>query len=613
MAAPKITEAVIRAAATERSFQRGLELFRHGAIRRAAIQGNALSGDCAGTQAPSYRVRAELDGGGLRSATCACPFDLGGYCKHVVALLLTYVHAPGQFVTRKEPAELLAELGREQLLALVTKLLQRQPDLYEWVEAEIAAPATPGPGKKQASKRKKVDAAIYRRRVRSIMHSLDHMRPSEAYWHVGGLAAELRGVQQTAMEFLNAGDAETALAVLLALLEESHDGFDYIDDSNGELGDFLSGIGEVLAEVILSMELDEERREDLMNDLDDLHEKLSDYGVEGLSVAIAAAKYGWDDPPAGEQKGEQIWLASAGEEGEDEWGEEWDEEALTLSAYDPGGLFRYSGDPEDALTRARLNVLERQGRVDDYLRLCLKAGAHLRYALKLSALGHTQDAIAHALKHFTMADEALSLAQELRETGHLDEAVRLGERGLQLGGRKAALGAWLGPIEEAQGRASQALAAWLAAFGESPSLALYQTVKRLAGREWGEMQPGLMTTLEKNWDKQPLVEVLLSEQQWDAAIKVADRKDAYYNIIATVADALIAQRPEWVISASRKQAEDLIARTQSKHYPAAADWLRKAKAAYAQLGRTEEWRQYLQGLKEQYKRRPALQAQLMGL
>jgi uncharacterized Zn finger protein len=57
----------------------------------------------------------------------------------------------------------------------------------------------------------------------------------------------------------------------------------------------------------------------------------------------------------------------------------------------------------------------------------------------------------------------------------------------------------------------------------------------------------------------------------------------------------------------------LIVKTQSKYYPHAAEWLRRAKAAYAQMGQTGEWQKYLSKLKEQYSRRPALMAQLKGL
>jgi uncharacterized Zn finger protein len=286
-------------------------LYHSGAISNAAIQSQSLSGECEGNESPFYKVRVELDGGGIRSVTCTCPYDFGGYCKHIIALLLAYTHQPKQFTVRQEPTELLADLSREQLLALMTKLLHEQPDLYDQVELALALPTASGKAKFA------VDTAVYQRRVRNIMHGLDHMRMSEAYWHIGGLVGELNGVRQSAIEFLNADDAESALEILLTLIKESQDGFEYIDDSNGELGDFLSGVGETLAEVILSLDLNEEEREDLASDLDELHDKLSDYGIEGLSVATAAAEHGWGEV-AREESGRR-----AGEEAKDE--DEWDD------------------------------------------------------------------------------------------------------------------------------------------------------------------------------------------------------------------------------------------------------------------------------------------------
>lgn len=608
MTAPKLSEAVIRAGATDKSFRRGRELYRSGAISNAWIQGQSLSGECEGNESPFYKVCAELDGGGIRSATCTCPYDFGGYCKHIIALLLAYAQRPKQFAVRQETTEVLSDLSHEQLLALLTKLLREQPELYEWVEAALTLPTASGKAKPTVARLKQVDTAVYQRRVRGIMHSLDHMRMSEAYWHVGGLVGELNSMRQSAIEFFNADDAESALQILLTLIKESHDGFEYIDDSNGELGDFLSDVGETLAEVILSLDLNEEEREDLASDLDELHDKLSDYGIEGLSVAIAAAEHGWGEV-AREESGRRV-----GEEAEDE--DEWDDEGkLTYEAdeFDQFGASWSHDDPEQALTRAKLNVLERQRRTADYLALCVKEGEHLRYALKLCELDRLPEAVSYGLKHLTAAGEDLLLAQRLRESGQLDGAIKVGERGLKLAGQKSALGEWLGPVEEAQERSPQALEAWLAAFPEHPSLIVYQTIKRLAGARWGRLKSEIMTTLEKFYDKQPHAEVLLFEQEWDAAIKVADQKGAYHTVVETVAEALVPHRPEWVIRASIKQAEDLIVQTKSNLYPAAAHWLKRAKAAYAKLGRTSEWQKYLQQLKEQYKRRPALQAQLAGL
>lgn len=598
-----LTDASIRAGASEKSYARGQELFRGGAVSRTAVQGSTLTGLCEGTGAPFYKVRAELDAGGVRSAFCTCPYEFGGYCKHVVALLLAYARKPERFAVRKDPAELLADLSREQLLTLVTKLLGEYPELGDIVEAALAAPSVSGRQKAPAAKRRKIDVEVYRRRVQSIMHGLDHMRASEAYWHVGGLVEELHGVEKSAREFLGTGDPESAFRILLTLLEEARDGVEYIDDSNGELGGYLDGLGETLAEVILSLDLDEDEREDIVSDLDDLHDGLSEYGIEGLSVALMAARYGWDVVPEQARRGEV--------EGRDEeWETDNDPAAEEDDWYSPSWARE---EPARVLVRVKLNVLERQGRTDEYLGLCQREGEHLRYALKLLELGRAPEAVSHALKRLKTAGEALTLAQSLRESGHVAEAVRVGERGLTLGGHKAALGQWLGPVEEAQGRNAQALEAWLAAFRESPSLTGWQTIKRLAGPRWKRIKPEAMASLEKFYDKQPLAEVLIEEQEWDAAIRVADKHAEDQRVAVTVADALIAHRPEWVIRASVNQAEKLIAPTKSSLYPAAADWLRRAKAAYAQTGRKGEWQQYLLRLKEQYRRRPALMAQLTTL
>jgi uncharacterized Zn finger protein len=161
---------MIRAVATPESFQRGKSYFEQGAISNAAIQGNVLSGDCEGTQSPFYYVRVELDAAGIRSADCTCPYKFSGYCKHIVALLFAYLHAPKEFATRESPAELLSDLSRDDLLALLTNLIERQPDLYDWVHAAITVPST---DKSKRTRHKKVDTKVYRRQVRNILHSLD--------------------------------------------------------------------------------------------------------------------------------------------------------------------------------------------------------------------------------------------------------------------------------------------------------------------------------------------------------------------------------------------------------------------------------------------------------
>jgi uncharacterized Zn finger protein len=291
MSLPTITESIIRAGTGAQSFERGQEYYRSGAISNTAIQGHTLTGECEGTQEPYYQVRVELDEAGIRSARCTCAYDHGGYCKHIVALLLHYVYYSNQFTIRQDPTKLLADLSRDELMALMTKLLRDRPEIYDWVEAAISVPAEANKANKV--QRKKVDAEVYRRQIRNILHSLDGMRVSEAYWQVGGLVEQLGEVQATALKFLDAGEPETALQILLTLLEGAGGSIEYIDDSDGEMSGFVSELSQPLAEVILSLDLSAVEREKLAGQLTRLAAHLGDYGMDDtIDLAIEAARYG---------------------------------------------------------------------------------------------------------------------------------------------------------------------------------------------------------------------------------------------------------------------------------------------------------------------------------
>lgn len=607
MALPKITESAIRAGATLESFHRGEEYYREGAISNTAIQGTLLSGECAGTYAPYYRIQVELDEAGIANASCTCLYEYGGYCKHIVALLLAYLHHPKSFTARKAPAELLADLDSNDLITILTKLIQEQPDLYDRIEALTSVPS-----KSKKKRKKKVDIEVYRHHILGTVHSLDGMRMSEAYWHVGGLANQLREVQESALKFLDAGDTESAIEILLVLLEESSRAIEYIDDSDGELGGFVGDLGTPLAEAILSMELSQVERDRLVRRLEKMIDYAGDYGMEGnLDIAVQAAKYGWDEISEKTMPLQRTAHQVDEDEEPDDWDEDDDGDEEDEFELREWGVPAMSGF--DDLTEAKLNVLERQGRTEEYLALCKKEERHLRYTIKLCDLKQTVEAVKYAKKHLTTADETLEVARRLRESRLVAEAIEIGEHGLKLKGSKASLGEWLGPVEEAQGRTKQALSAWLAAFGEHPSLETYKTIKRLAGPDWERLRPDVMKKLRKSHDKQVLAEVYLLEEEWDEAIKVAEGRDVWYSVVEIVTDGIMQHRPKWVAQISLKHAERLMSEPKSKNYPIAAAWLKRAKQAYKLLGETDAWKSYLGETKEKYKRRPALQNQLARL
>jgi uncharacterized Zn finger protein len=572
-----ITESVLKSLSSPESFARGHELFKSDAVFDTFRQGDLLTGECEGSSAPFYQLSVQLDEGGIQEASCTCPYDWGGYCKHIIALLLTYIHNPDAFTEQKKIEELLGQLDKDALVRLIAKMVDKNPELYSWLQTSIPAVSAKSQPVQSRNKRKtEISKSEYKRQIQSILHSLRGYRMSEAYWMMGGMVDQLDHVRDTANEFLEADDAQGALVILTTLLTEVSGSYEQFDDSDGELGGFFSELALPLVEAILSADLSKTERRSLSKELEPVIEELSAYGIDDLDVILAALNRGWSDEA-------------------------------------PNELEDYDFD-DTILIEAKLNILERQNRVEEYLKLCLGTGEYRRYILKQIKVGEFEKAVEVSWKTLTQANDALMVARALRDAGHLPDALRLAEKGLGLDGSKHDLGVWLGSIEETQGQIEQAIQAYQSAFTSLPSLGLYNTLKKLSGANWMNSRPVLMQVLEASHHPNVLVDIYLSEEEWDQAIGIAGKNGEWnFSLIEKVADAVLPFRPDWVIQASRKQAEGLIAKTQSKYYSIAAGWLAKMKQAYLSSGRKAEWLAYLDGLKSTYSRRPALQAELRKL
>jgi len=138
---PNLTESDITRYCTDQSFERGEDYCYRGAVLRPIRQGCTLRAECEGSQYEPYRVTVELDEQGIKSAYCSCPYDWGGYCKHVVALLLTWVRDPEEFTVIPETDELLAGKSREELIEIIEAMLERDPSLLTLLEMPSAASA----------------------------------------------------------------------------------------------------------------------------------------------------------------------------------------------------------------------------------------------------------------------------------------------------------------------------------------------------------------------------------------------------------------------------------------------------------------------------------------
>lgn len=573
----KITESILKSLSSPESFSRGYALYQSGAVFDTFRQDDLLTGKCEGSSAPFYKVSIQLDEGGIQEASCSCPYDWGGYCKHIIALALTFINNSDAFIEPKNIAVLVSQLDKDTLVHLIVKMAEKNPDLYSWLQTSI--PSVSGKsesGEKQNKRKTEVAKAEYKKQIKRILNSLRGYRPSEAYWMMGGMVGELDQIRDTAYEFLESGDARGALVILTTLLTETGTSYEQFDDSDGELGNFFSELTLPLVEAILNADLNKTERRDLFAELEPVIDELSDYGIDDLDGILGALNRGWTNDML--------------EESED---------------------FDFD---ETILIEAKLNVLNRQGRVKEYLKLCFETGEYRRYILKQIEEGKIEEAIKAAWEKLTQASDALTVAKALRDAGHLQDALNLAEKGLGLEGNKYDLGTWLGPIQENLGQFQQAIQSYRTAFNRLPSLKLYSKIQTLAGENWEPVKSELMQVFQNSHYTNVLVDIYISEEAWDQAIVLADQDSEWnYSLIEKVTDAVLSFRPDWVIQASQKQAEGLIAKTQSKYYDIAAGWLVKMRQAYFSSGRKEEWQSYLDDLKSTYSRRPALQAVLRKL
>ena len=270
---PRLTEVHIHKLATAPSFERGQAYYRDGAVLDPICQEAHLRARCEGSDYEPYQVSATLAKGGIAETSCTCPYDHGGICKHVVALLLTYVHKPQTFRFIPPLAALLAGRSQEELIALIGEMIEQEPELLSLVELSVAT--------EEAREGKPLDATAYRRQARrALRHESEHV-----------VEKELRALRELGTRSARSGDWLNAGAIYHAVLDEMVRCYEdqlWERDEDGDLANVTDEFALGLSQCLKKSKANQPTRRAWLETL--LEAELADIEMGGIDLAPSARK-----------------------------------------------------------------------------------------------------------------------------------------------------------------------------------------------------------------------------------------------------------------------------------------------------------------------------------
>lgn len=608
-----ITESDVKKLAQGKSYQRGKEYLDSNAVIDIQKRGNTLVSEVEGSNYDPYIVKVELDNNSIISTSCTCPYDWGGICKHIVAVLLNYIHKPELVKEQPTISELLANLNEAELRELLADLLESKPHLIDHVETRIASISISRLKTQSASdsphKPLMIDLSLLKKQAKQILKNsarrgyYDHYDYEDDYVDISEQFMELF---DKAKPMLEAGEANNALLILDAVMETFIDLWSDDEGYYDDISDMLDQVSLLFTEAILSLELSASEKKNWKTKLTEWQDKMSDYiSSDSLEAPLTALEQGWDYPPLKSVLDGNIT-------GQGEW--EMDED---------GEYPDYAHD----FNVIRLRVLERKGLNQEYLYLAEAEGLTEYYLTMLVKLGRSKEAVQYALQHGLLPYEAIIFCNALVDKALIEDALKIADHALNAKVQDEAsvrdnnfllLARWLRDNGQKQANMELALKGAEAAFKYSFDLKDYLSVESIAkpADQWEQLKTDLLAQLKKKASGDQKVDIYLHEGMHKEIIEVIDKGSGWwgdFSKIESVVDAVCKEFPAWAIRQCMKQAEPNMNAGKSKYYVYSVRWVEKAGKIYIESNRRNEWSEYLEGLIKKHTKKYSLRPQLEAL
>ncbi len=468
----------------------------------------------------------------------------------------------------------LAHRTPEELVELICRLIERQPDL----EALLDLPTA----RERASARP-IDPRVIQQQVRHAFAADDDDGS------VGDSAYELQPIIELGDQYAAQSDWPNAAIVYETVLRGVLQSYGAQHDDSGSLiacvSDCVRGLERCLTSIT-----DPDRRQSLLRVLFDTFVQDTRLGGVGLSDAAYGLLLEHTSLP------ERAVVAG------------WAQSAMAQAVQSLAGFDRR------ALGGLILNLLGDVLDDEEYLRLCREAGLTGALVDRLLRLDRNEEALSVA-PHVSDYD-LLSLAELFLKHDRRDTATRL-VRERVAASRDMRLSEWLKKQAAQRGDLGEALDWAQQILQTRPTLEHYQDLRSAAQAcdRWDEVRAHTIAWLTAAQDAGLLTEIYLLEDDIDAALAAVEKvKASWYSaddsLRLKVARAAEAQRPLAALNIYRIHVALLIEHRNRTSYAAAAQHLIHIRQLYERLHQLAVWQQYFEDLRERRRTLRAFQDEL---
>lgn len=555
------------------AYQRGYRYFEDETILNPRRRGPCLISECQGTRPDPYRVEIRLGPGGIEDGACTCPGGEGGHCKHAAALLLTWINEPDLFVEVPELEQLLEAHSKAELITIIQEMVARHPDLEQILELSALSNLPQG---------ESIQPDLIAQQIRRAFSTL-----AGEWGDYNRIAENLQAILDLGEDLLDREDVGNAATVYETLLEGmlAFENFLY-NDRGGELGQVLAECEQGLQQCLESAQ-DANLRQGLLHTLFDFF--LWDLQSGGLGFA--------DEVPeilSGQATEEEKAMMTGWIQAELPESEDWDEDSQRRAL---GGLW---------LSLAASSLDD-----ETYLRICSETGRSRDLIRRLLVLGRVEEAASAARS--AGSERFTAVADLFEEYGYPELGKQLVEEQPNSGGDTQLL-AWLRRYAQRHDQPAEALRLADSLFWRAQSLENYMDLLEAAGAlgQQDKVRDSVLLRLESAGNFSLLVEIFLMENEIDRALAALERvnpeiwMDRLAVLRRQVGKAIEAVRPREAIRQYLLLAEELIEQRSRGSYAEAARILQDVKKLYQNLGEEDRSEQLIRGLRQEYRRLPAL-------